>query len=207
VVAEFDDGTTATGTMLIGCDGSRSQARKVLCPNNYSNYQLPIRLMGATVSYDVEKCKPIQDLDPYFFQCCDPQTDNFMFYGFLDVPSAERQSAEGPLPVTCQVLTSWPCRPGFLGIPEPVEIPEARTDRVAWMKRMTTGWTEPFRSIVQDMPEDTEPKVISLEDWVPVVGAWDNHGRVTLIGDAAHAMTMCKFHALSFLASPCHMMK
>lgn len=62
------------------------------------------------------------------------------------------------------------------------------------MKFMSKGWVEPFRSIVQDIPEDTEAKVISLEDWVPNQGLWDNAGgRITLVGDAAHAMTMCRF--------------
>ena len=63
------------------------------------------------------------------------------------------------------------------------------------MKRLAAGWVEPFRSIVLDIPEDAETKVISLEDWLPPtrkVDMWDNMGgKVTLAGDAAHAMVMC----------------
>lgn len=94
----------------------------------------------------------------------------------------------------CQIITSWPYRAGFLGKSDPVEVPEGNTGRLNWMKFMSKGWVEPFRSIVQDIPEDTEAKVISLEDWVPSQGLWDNAGgRITLVGDAAHAMTMCRF--------------
>jgi hypothetical protein len=150
--------------------------------------------MGVSVPYPAEKCKKIQALDPYFFQACDPATNTFMFYGFLHVPtSKEQEAANNTLPVTCQILTSWPCRPGFLGIDGPSDIPNGNAERLAWMKKITAGWAEPFREIVQDIPDSAEVKIVNLEDWPPVKGAWDNHGgRVTLIGDAAHAMTMCK---------------
>jgi hypothetical protein len=194
VIAKFSDGTTAKGNILVGCDGSRSQVRRCLCPTSYTNNVLPIRLLGVTVPYSVEKCKRIQAIDPYFFQCCDPATDTFMFYGFLYVPtSKEQEAANGTLQSACQVLTSWPYRAGFWGKLEPSDVPEGNVQRLAWMKTITSGWAEPFRGLVQDIPEDAQPKVINLEDWPPRKGLWDNRGgRVTLIGDAAHAMTMCK---------------
>jgi hypothetical protein len=127
-----------------------------------------------------------------------------MFYGFLHVPTSREQEVEnGTLPTTCQILTSWPCRPGFLGRAGPCDFPDGNSQRVAWMKTISSGWVEPFREIVQDIPEDAQAKVINLEDWPPVKGAWDNRGgRVTLIGDAAHAMTMCKSHG-SLLRNLC----
>lgn len=91
----------------------------------------------------------------------------------------------------CQILVSWPFRKGFLGREEPVDTPAAG-ERVAWMKEVTKGWVEPFRGIVADIPEETEVKSLALEDWVPAEEGFDSRdGRVTLIGDAAHAMTMC----------------
>lgn len=141
-----------------------------------------------------ETVKAVQALDRYFFQCCDPATDAFMFCGFLDTPTAkDQEAANGTLPVTCQLMTSWPYKAGTFGSPEPIDVPVGNEARLAWMKKITSGWVEPFRGLVQAIPEDTETKVVSLEDWPPRKGAWDNHGgRVTMIGDAAHAMTMCK---------------
>jgi hypothetical protein len=63
------------------------------------------------------------------------------------------------------------------------------------MKELTAEWVEPFRGIVQGVPKEIEAKSIRLEDWIPKKGLWDNsRGRVTLVGYAAHAMTMCKFN-------------
>lgn len=64
------------------------------------------------------------------------------------------------------------------------------------MKRLAAGWVEPFRSIVLDIPFNAVAKVIALEDWPPPIrkeDMWDNRdGKVTLAGDAAHAMVMCE---------------
>lgn len=61
------------------------------------------------------------------------------------------------------------------------------------MKRRAEGFAEPLRSIVMDISDD-EPYTtpLRLGDYVPdVEQRCDNlGGRVTLAGDAAHAMTM-----------------
>ena len=80
------------------------------------------------------------------------------------------------------------------------DTPESQEERLALMKEIASGWSEPFKSFVLDVPEETEVKVVRLEDWVPGTEGrvWDNRdGRVTLVGDAAHAMTMCKFASFS----------
>lgn len=56
-------------------------------------------------------------------------------------------------------------------------------------------WAEPFRECVLRIPEDTEVKSVGLEDWVPRRGLWDGNGKATLVGDAAHAMTMYRGEA------------
>ncbi|KFX89855.1 hypothetical protein O988_08460 [Pseudogymnoascus sp. VKM F-3808] len=188
VTASFTDGTTATGTHLIGADGSRSTVRTLLAPSP-ENHVLPVRLLGASVPYSSTRCAPIRDVDPFFFQASDPATDAFFWFSFLSVPADPKEDR------VCQILVSWPYRKGFLGREEPVDIP-AREDRVAWMKEVTKGWVEPFRSIVADIPEGTEVKSLALEDWVPAAEGFDSRdGRVTLIGDAAHAMTMYRGEA------------
>lgn len=51
---------------------------------------------------------------------------------------------------------------------------------------------ESFYDCVMNIPAEAEIKAVALEDFVPRKGLWDNRdGRVTLMGDAAHAMTMC----------------
>ena len=92
---------------------------------------------------------------------------------------------------------SWPFRPGFLDNPTPIDVPPTNAERLAFIKLLAAPWTEPFRSIVHDIPDDAEAKAIKLEDWMPKQRMQGN-GRVTMIGDAAHLMTMCTFDVLPF---------
>lgn len=192
VTAFFTDSTSATGSMLIGCDGSRSRVRCLLCPETCKNHSLPVSILGVSVPYTRARCKAFRDLDPYFFQATDPKTDAFIYFSFLSVPAGDDPEDL----VECQLLISWPLKEGFLGKEEVTHTPECQSERLALMKEIADGWCEPFKSFVLDFPEETEVKVVRLEDWVPGSDGrvWDNrNGRVTLVGDAAHAMTMCKF--------------
>lgn len=178
--------------MLIGCDGSRSRVRCLLAPEACKNYALPVRILGVSVPYTRERCKAFRDLDPYFFQATDPKTDAFLYFSFLSVPPGDDPQDT----VECQILISWPMKEGFLGREGVTDTPPTQEERLELMKEIAQGWCEPFRSFVIDVPEETEVKVVRLEDWVPGTDGrvWDNrNGRVTLVGDAAHAMTMCKF--------------
>ena len=134
-------------------------------------------------------------LDPFFFQGGDPQSDVFMWFSFLDTPS-NNSRRENPDTFECQIMIGWPYRKGFLGRDEPLDAPSENSEKLVLMKRIAQGWAEPFQECVMEIPEDTSVQSIKLEDFVPRRGMWDNmHGRVTIVGDAAHAMTMCmSFH-------------
>ena len=188
--ASFADNTTTSGSLLIGADGSSSAVRRLLCPRTHSNSPLPVRLLGVSVPYTKQRCAVIRALDPFFFQATDPATNVFMYFSFLNVPAQDSPDES----IVCQVLTSWPYNAEFLGKGKVTETPEGNVDRIRLMKEISKGWTEPFKSIVGDIPEEgVEAKEIRLEDWPPEIGSWDNlGGRITLVGDAAHAMTMCE---------------
>ena len=136
-------------------------------------------------------------LDPFFFQGGDPQSDVFMWFSFLDTPS-NNSRRENPDTFECQIMIGWPYRKGFLGRDEPLDAPSGNSEKLALMKRIAQGWAEPFQECVMEIPEETSVQSVKLEDFVPRLGMWDNmHGRVTIAGDAAHAMTMC----MSFMSS------
>ncbi|KAL9012794.1 MAG: hypothetical protein Q9173_002469 [Seirophora scorigena] len=192
VTAHFTDATSATGALLVGADGSRSAVRSFLLSNNPPlaiNKGLPVRLLGASVIYPRELALKMRALDPFFFQGGDPNTDAFMYFSFLDTPA--NNTRDDPDTYECQILVSWPWREGFRGMQKPLDIPDANEERVRLMKELVDGWTNPFHECVMHIPADAEIKAIALEDFVPRHGMWDNRdGRVTLMGDAAHAMTM-----------------
>ena len=176
----------------MGCDGTRSQVRKSLFYGSHENYILPVRLLGVSTVYPSSLASKARNLDPFFYQAGDPETDAFHWFSFLDSPSnnhrQDRDSYE------CQILVSWPYRAGFMGRKQPLEVPQKHEERLKLMKEIADGWAEPFREIVMAISEGMEVKTISLEDWVPPKEEWqgeNGEGKVMLLGDAAHAMTMC----------------
>lgn len=194
VIAHFSDGTSARGSILIGCDGANSQVRRLCHPDTFQNAQLPVRFIGAGVNYLEDQVADIKKLDPYFLQGSDPKTDVFLWFSFLNTPSDPNSGEGAEDKYYCQVMTSWPYRPGFLGRDEPIEVPDTPEEQLAWMKQLSANWAEPFRSIVQNLPEPggkggIEIMAIHLADYLPRrTTAFD--GRVVLIGDACHAMVM-----------------
>lgn len=161
----------------------------------HENYRLPVRLLGVSTIYPGELAAKMRALDPFFFQGGDPLTNASHWFSFLD--SAET-SGRGDDTRDCQILVSWPHRRDFLGEDAPVDVPAKNRDRVAFMKKVASGWADPFHEIIQSIPEDAEPKTISLEDWVPPSDQWTTipgSEHVVLVGDSAHAMTMYRGEA------------
>lgn len=193
VNAHFANGVCETGSLLIGCDGLRSSVRRALCRSNPEaalNNSVPVRLIGLKVLYPVQKVQKCLDIDVHFFQGGDPHTDVYFWFSFIHLP----RPTDTEEYATCQIMLSWPFKKGFLGRDEPTEMPATQAERRAWMRRLAYGWAEPFRELVYYLPEDTEYREIVMEDWPPKQRSWDNrNGTVTLVGDAAHGMTMCEY--------------
>jgi hypothetical protein len=136
---------------------------------------------------EIQNCLAI---DPHFFQGGDPDSNVYFWHSFIDLP----RSTDEMTTATCQMMISWPYRNGFLGRDEPLGVPESVEEKLALMQELSKDWAPLFKDLVFSIPEDTDLREIVLADWPPERGAWDNHnGTVSLVGDAAHAMTMCKF--------------
>jgi 2-polyprenyl-6-methoxyphenol hydroxylase-like FAD-dependent oxidoreductase len=185
VEATFSDGTSCIGSMLVGCDGANSVVRRLLHPNDYRNEQLPVRLLGATAHYTEPQIAAIRRLDPFFLQGADPKTDAYLWFSFLETPSDGREDGT----YKCQVIVSWPYRENWLDRVDPTECPNTRSGQLFLMNYISESWAEPFHSLLQDMPKDSEIRPIELADWLPGASI-GFEGRVTLTGDAAHAMVM-----------------
>jgi 2-polyprenyl-6-methoxyphenol hydroxylase-like FAD-dependent oxidoreductase len=72
VTALFDDGTEATGTLLVGADGSNSMTRMLLTPETWELMQLPARCMGVSIRLDAKQIKPLLELHPLMFMAMNP---------------------------------------------------------------------------------------------------------------------------------------
>lgn len=193
---EFTDGSFANGTFLTGCDGTRSKVREILCSLNGTkpcNNTLPVRFLGSSVVLNSEAVQPLRDLDPLFFQGSHPN-NSFMFFGIQDTPANNGQEDQDTY--RCQVNVSWPYRKGFLGENEPIEIPPTDKEKFNLLRKISATWTSPFRDAVGNIPESSPLLAIKIEDRDPSAEPWDNlGGRATLVGDAAHPMTMYRGEA------------
>lgn len=181
VKAHFTDGTSATGSMVIGADGNNSVVRRELLPMAYKLNQLPVNLIGVVRHFTPEQAIAIRALDPLLFQGLHPETGNYLWYSIQEVID----DADGKKSFDSLVIISWV-------IKDEVEdaIPKTHAERIALMKKRAEGYAEPLRGIVMDIPDNLPfTTALRLADF-PCI-PWDNRdGKVTLAGDSCHAMTM-----------------
>ncbi|SPO01428.1 related to FAD binding domain protein [Cephalotrichum gorgonifer] len=200
VTVTFEDGTQAKGCLLVACDGGQSRVRRALFPD-LERYKLPVRTMGLRVEYSPQEMKPIHAMDPFFMQAAASENDTFMYFSVLDAPknhkrrtktNAKGKAKKRPAPprkYSCQLVVSWPSRPGFFGSPEPIEFPATNAGRVELLRTFAQTWAEPFRGMALGVRGATEIKTLEMYDCVPPKGLRSS-GRVVLMGDAMHQMTM-----------------
>lgn len=182
VRAIFEDGTKAEGSLLIGTDGNNSIVRKHLLPQSYELNRLPLNLIGVVRHFTPEQAAPIRALDPLLFQALDPETGNFLWYSVQEV----FEEPDGRRSLDALVAITW------LVVDDSADaLPESNVERIALMKRRAANFAEPLRSIIMDIPDDSEARLLRMGDFVPPLEGWsDVSGSVTLAGDASHAMTM-----------------
>lgn len=220
VLVRFADGTSCQGCLLLGCDGSRSRVRQLIYPSTYRNRPVPVQLVGAAARYSADQIAAARAIDPYFFQSTHPESNVYLWFScmlplFLRSKSISKEhhpesvydlitenavlDLETPEHVqamsddyVCQIVISWPEE-------KDIQMPTANAERITLMKRLTSDWAEPFRSLIQNLPNDADVISINMEDWLPEENT-HGRGRVTLMGDAAHAITMCQYSQYRYLA-------
>lgn len=185
ITARFEDGTRATGRMVVGAEGSRSEVRRALCPAGYRNEPLgEMQFVGVAVDMTPEAIAPLRALDPLLFQGCHPGTGTFMWFSVLETPVGNGTLGTAGEKFRAQICLSWRAR----SVGDEVE--GTSEGRLAGMKRRAEAFAPCFYDAVRAIPEGTPVTEVKLVDWECL--EWDNGGRMTLVGDAAHAMTMCK---------------
>ncbi|RDA91856.1 hypothetical protein CP533_3674 [Ophiocordyceps camponoti-saundersi (nom. inval.)] len=194
VRAVFADGSDARGRLLVGGDGSGSPTRQFLVPDGHANYKLPVRMMGVALDLSPADAQPLRELDPLLFMGCHPETGNFLWVSVLDTPETNGSGGTPSEHYRVQVIISWRVADEDA---DPVPTTTDDADRVAEMKRRAGGFHPRLRSVVDNIPPSTTVTEIALQDWP--CQAWDNQGgRVTLMGDAAHSMTMYRGEAANY---------
>jgi 2-polyprenyl-6-methoxyphenol hydroxylase-like FAD-dependent oxidoreductase len=181
----FEDQTKVTGSLVVGVEGSRSIVRQFLRPDACDNQNLGINFTGVAVDLTPEQIKPLRHMDPLLFQGCYPPTGAFFWFSMLETPQVNGTAGTKAERYRAQICMSWPEK----GPEDKV----ASTDeaRLTNMRKRAQGFVPFLQEAVDRIPVGTPVTEIKLADWACL--PWDNQGgRVTLAGDAAHAMTMCK---------------
>ncbi|KAI4119072.1 MAG: hypothetical protein LQ345_000947 [Seirophora villosa] len=175
VTARFEDGTTVTGNLLIGADGSNSRVREFLLgPSKAALQPLAVLGCGAVESLPAEISRKIRDINDLYFVAYHPEGP-CAFMAIHDIPDPSK-------PETWKWMYSltWPDKDSSTPAgPEAI--------RQNWVVR-AEKLAEPLRSAYLAIASTATIWCDRLAEWP--TEPWDNrNGRVTLVGDAAHPMT------------------
>jgi hypothetical protein len=181
VKATFSDGTSETGTILIGCDGVDSTVRRIMHPQGHpKSERFDLRHLVATAKYPTSEVTAIRNMHPFFLRCTDLGTEVLLLITFFEDTPDDVHSNDT---TKCQLLLEWPYRPNWLGRADPTDCPNTQIGQRALLKHLADSWAEPFRSLVHSMPRNTDIQPFNIPcgyaGYSPAFG-----GRVGLAGKA-----------------------
>lgn len=178
VTATFEDGTTATGTLIVGCDGANSSVRRFLVGEEAAkNTYMDVQMLNVSCHFPAETAEYLRSIHPIFKTSYHP--DGFHWWNSIqDVPDPDK-----PETWSFQNLLSWS------GAPRAEDLPDQASRIQFWRERGPKA-AEPFKTIGAQLPDDLVFPVDSTAVWKPDFDwssspLWPN---VTIAGDAAHAI-------------------
>lgn len=180
VTAMFEDGSTLEAAVLVGVDGNHSRVRRQLVGTQAAElFHVPVRMDGLIQRMSAKDMEPVRALNPLLFQAINPDTKFYLWHSVQNVVLDQNGTIEAYDILTIVSHMESPDDP-------PRDAPAAV--RIADMKRRVQGCSEPFLSIVNGIPDDSQLASLSLGDWIPI--PYETHGRVVIAGDATGPMTM-----------------
>jgi hypothetical protein len=170
-------------------------------------------LYGFTLRVTAEQAEPIRQLDPFFLQGTASASNVFMYMSckfavkpsavyysshiFLTSPSTVLEAPQTADSVDSgylyQICISWNRTQDPADFKQQAEGPTTQDQRISIIKTISESWAEPFKTFVQHIPDQTLVQQLDLDDFVPT-HVLSPQSRVLLVGDAYHAMVMCKYH-------------
>jgi 2-polyprenyl-6-methoxyphenol hydroxylase-like FAD-dependent oxidoreductase len=194
VTASFEDGTTATGRILIGADGARSTVRRLIAgPDTAQITRLPYAATFVQARYTRSQALFLRSFHPLYLSAPHP-SGQFSFFGLQ-----EAADPEAPETWTFFFYISWA---SSIEMQDKEMVSFSQKDRLKQLQALAAEYTEPWRSAAKWLPPDQPCFYLGLTVWDPSLPehGWSNHGgKVTLAGDAAHPMTYRMSFSLEWL--------
>lgn len=188
IAACFEDGSSVSGAILIGAEGSNSQTRHYVAPETYRNIPIPVRFLGVALEMSPDQAKTFRDIDPLLFQGCHPETGNYLWVSMMSTPEANGSQGTDHEYYLVQINMSW------IKHESSATKEDSHALRLEEMKCRAEGFHPLLRDAIHSIPDGTPVMEVDMKDW-PCL-PWDNKdGRVTLVGDSAHAMCMYRGEA------------
>jgi 2-polyprenyl-6-methoxyphenol hydroxylase-like FAD-dependent oxidoreductase len=178
ITGSFADGSSAQGTIIVGCDGAKSIVREILLGEDVAKLEdLDINMINISCAYSADTAKLLRSKHPCFKNSYHPTQNTMFWQSIQDVKDPDR-----PETWLFQNILSW------VGVPRPEDLPD-QASRTAFFKSKAEEYAEPWRSGALEIPDnltfgiDRTTMFTPSMSWSDVLG-----GNVTLAGDAAHAM-------------------
>jgi 2-polyprenyl-6-methoxyphenol hydroxylase-like FAD-dependent oxidoreductase len=196
VTASFTDGTTYEGLFLVGADGVRSGVRKQFLPEHRIVDTNGRCVYGKTPMTE----EFIQKFPARATKWMTLMTDSTPTTQTLDVDETPLTLLMEPVRfVNNEHRKSLPSnyiywvligRADIFGKPDSELLRLTGEDSAALSLKLTEEWDPAVRSLfeLQDTAQSSTLRVSSAK---PVIPFWKPSGRITLLGDAVHAMSPC----------------
>lgn len=194
VSVSFEDGARVKGACIIGCDGSRSRVREVLCGDKAKPQDVGVTMINHKARYPAEVAKLLRMHHPIVKLGFSKDQAAALVAGMLTVihDSVSPSLTQGLLTVVdasdkdCPENWYFQTYFAWWGPPYAEDLQDPR-ERLRYYKERASKLCEPFCSAALALGDDEVVPVDAGQQWAPF--QWDNRGgRATLAGDAAHSM-------------------
>ncbi|OAL30124.1 hypothetical protein AYO20_08927 [Fonsecaea nubica] len=174
--ATFSDGSTATGDLIVGCEGVHSYIREALVgQDKAANSPIDVQMFNACWSLPADVALLQRKAHPIFRIGYHP-TGMSWVTAIQDV-----QDPNDPSTFLFQQCLSWPGRPHAEDFPD-------QQSKIDFIKSKAEIYAEPWKSAGRNIPPDLPLQVDAIAIWRPDMD-WSSSPlwpHVTLAGDAAH---------------------